>query len=162
MRTNPAQATAILLLLLAAASAKAEQALYRCVAGTKLEFRQTPCDRQASSERQLNVHAPAVGTVSPPPTRLRPLPEHVPPPAAPPRSEAERLAEICLDWYRPKLRDPRGAYLRDPVLEKNIVRLTLHATNRFGGYVLRPAACEFKQGFIDEGWTRIQADRLGW
>lgn len=85
-------------------------------------------------------------------------------PAAPvARSPIAALADACLDWYRPLLRDPRGAYWRDASVDKlDVLHLTIYATNGFGGYVSKAAACEVRNGAIDHGWTRTHAGRLGW
>jgi hypothetical protein len=86
-----------------------------------------------------------------------------PQPAAPPqRARTEIEAEQCLDWYRPKLRDPLGAYYREPSKEGRVLSLTIYATNGYGGYVSKPAACEFTNGRIDNGWTKIHAKRGNW
>jgi hypothetical protein len=82
--------------------------------------------------------------------------------APPSKLELEAAADRCLDWYRPRLRDPRGAYHRDAVLDKGVLHLTIHATNRYGGYVAKAAACEIKRGEVDVSWTRIHARRLSW
>jgi hypothetical protein len=84
-------------------------------------------------------------------------------PPAPATSPIDGLAEACLNWYRPMLRDPRGAYWRDASIDKlDVLRLAIHATNGFGGYVAKAAACEVRAGRIDDGWTRTQATRMGW
>ena len=78
------------------------------------------------------------------------------------KSELELQADRCLDWYRPLLRDPRGAYTSGSAYEKGVLSLTIHATNAHGGYVPQSAACEFRNGVLDEGWTQIHAKRHGW
>jgi hypothetical protein len=78
------------------------------------------------------------------------------------KSDLELQADRCLDWYRPLLRDPRGAYTSGSASEKGVLSLTIHATNAHGGYVPLPAACEFRNGVLDEGWTQIHAKRHGW
>jgi hypothetical protein len=60
------------------------------------------------------------------------------------------------------LRDPRSAYWRDAFYVQGTLNITVVATNGFGGYVNTPAACDFKQGAIDQGWTRTQARRRNW
>ena len=69
---------------------------------------------------------------------------------------------MCLDWYRPMLRDPRSAYFTDPSKEGRVLTLVVKATNGFGGYVSKAAACEIKGGSIDHDWTKIHAQRKGW
>ncbi len=81
---------------------------------------------------------------------------------APRKSVLEIEAEQCLAWYRPLLRDPAGAYYREPSKESRVLSITVHATNGFGGYVPKRAACEFVNGKLDDGWTKIQAKRANW
>lgn len=77
-------------------------------------------------------------------------------------SGIERLAAACLDWYRPRLKNPAGAYQADASMEKGVLTMTIYASNSFGGYVPKVAACEFKGESLDASWTRIQAQRAGW
>ena len=87
------------------------------------------------------------------------------PPAAPApaKSALDRQAEQCLAWYKPLLRDPASAYYSEPKFEdKRVLRMSLHATNGFGGFVVRQAACEFDNGKFSPEWTKIQAKRLEW
>jgi hypothetical protein len=150
----------------------AAQAQYKCVGPGGVSYQQAPCPATAKAQAlDLRVipapvaasraSAPSAGPAGP-----ADLPAAVPaaagPVAAPDRSRVELLAEQCLEWYRPRLRDPRGAYLRKQEIEKNIVSMDIHATNGFGGYVVKRARCEFKGTGIDEDWTVIHAGRLGW
>ena len=78
------------------------------------------------------------------------------------KSPFEIQADQCLEWYRPFLRDPRGAYLKDPRKDGRVVTIAVHATNGYGGYVTKEASCEFKSGQMDADWNKIHAKRLGW
>jgi hypothetical protein len=79
------------------------------------------------------------------------------------KSAVELQADQCLAWYKPLLRDPASAYYSSPKFEdKRVLRMTLHATNGFGGVVTRMAACEFDNGKFSDDWTKIQARRLEW
>ena len=79
------------------------------------------------------------------------------------KSALESQADQCLAWYKPLLRDPASAYYSSPKFEdKRVLRMTLHATNGFGGVVTRMAACEFDNGKFSDDWTKIQARRLEW
>lgn len=83
-------------------------------------------------------------------------------PTQPMRSTLELEADACLNWYRPVLRDPAGAYFTSPSKEGRVLKMMIHATNGYGGYVKQEGVCEFKNGSIDEDWTKIHAKRAGW
>lgn len=150
------------------------QAQFKCVGPGGVSYQQTPCPASAKAHVldlkviQAPVQAPrASGAVAAQPAPADPAPVVAAPPAPAPvggasKSPTERLADECLEWYRPRLRDPRGAYLRKPELERGVLTMDIHATNGFGGYVVRRARCEFKGAGIDEDWTVIHAGRMGW
>lgn len=71
------------------------------------------------------------------------------------------LAEKCLDYYRPRLRDPRGAYHTAASLDKRVLRFDIHATNGYGGYVVKAAACEVMGNDIDASWSAKHAIDYG-
>lgn len=57
------------------------------------------------------------------------------------------LADACLNQHRAGLRDPRSAYWRNASLDKfNVLRMTLHATNGYGGFVTNTVECEMRNG----------------
>lgn len=169
-----ATAARIALALLAAAPA-AHAEVYRCQVGGSIVYQQLPCDRDAAKASTLKLDdavAPATpAATAPQPAAARPAvmpPGAAAAPAPPPRAPAPRkteteiLADRCLDWYRPLLRDPRSAYWRDANYAKRVLTFVIYATQGFGGYTSKQASCEFRNGRIDESWTRIQAQRLGW
>ena len=43
-----------------------------------------------------------------------------------------------------------------------MLTLTVHATNRYGGYDTQVAECEFFNGRLDPYWSKIHAKRNGW
>ncbi|ALT78925.1 hypothetical protein AT984_18750 [Paucibacter sp. KCTC 42545] len=107
--------------------------------------------------------ATALAATTVPPAVQAPAPAVQPPaPAQSIRSPLEQEAEICLNWYRPSLRDPAGAYFTTLSKEGRVLKMMIHATNGYGGYVKQEGVCEFKYGSIDEGWTKIHAKRAGW
>ncbi|MCZ8254520.1 MAG: hypothetical protein O9327_02410 [Polaromonas sp.] len=161
------------------------QQLYKCEVGGRVEFRQAPCEASAKSESIKVRPAPAptqAPTPRPDPSASAPsykptpsaqiapnapLPSQPAAPTALPttqqiKSPTERMADTCLEWYRPLLRDPRGAYHRDATYDKGVLTLTIYATNGYGGYVQEQGRCEFKAGKLDDGWTKIHAKRLNW
>lgn len=80
----------------------------------------------------------------------------------PVKSLLEREADMCLAWYRPLLRDPHGAYYTNPAKEKRVFSMDLHATNGYGGYVVKRAACEIHNGNLNQAWTKNHAKWGGW
>lgn len=83
-------------------------------------------------------------------------------PAAPAKNMLEEYADMCLDWYRPLLKNPRGAYYSNEKMEGRVLSLTIHGTNTYGGVVTKDAACEIHLGRLDSDWTKIHAKREGW
>lgn len=145
-------------------------AVTKCTgADGRVSFQDTPCGSAAKAESvDVRVHNSVPGLRLPPPAPAPAVPDPVPaPPAAlwpppPSRTPLEVEAEMCLNWYRPLLRDPAGAYYSEARKELRVVSITLHGTNGFGGYVARTAACEIHGGRLNESWTRIHAERAGW
>ena len=140
----------------------------------KVSFQDAPC---AGKGEQLDVR-PASGsarTAAPAAMHLAPAPTisaAAPPPPAPAlpvqpapvvaKSPHTREADECLAWYRPKLRDPAGAYYTVPSKDGRVLSITIHATNGYGGYVTQRGSCEFYNGKLDGDWTNIHATRGGW
>lgn len=157
----------------AAAHIVAQAQVYRCDVGGRTTYQSMPCDATASAGRTVNVtpantarSVPPVSAPMPSASVPAPAPARSPDPAIPagppPKSGLQRMAEQCLEWYRPMLRDPAGAYYRDAEYSGTVLSITVYGTNGFGGYVSKPAACEIKGGTLDEGWTKIHAKRRGW
>ena len=153
-------------------------AINKCTAPDgKVSFQDAPC---AGKGETLNVRpatghaAPSgAGIFTPPPPAslpaapavaapLQTAPPPAPLPAAPVKSALTLKADECLAWYRPLLRDPAGAYHTAAAQDSRTVTFTLHATNGYGGYVTSTARCEFLNGRLDVGWTKIHAQRAGW
>lgn len=148
-------------------------AINKCTsADGKVSFQDAPCAAGTSAARI--VVKPAAGPAGSQPAQAKAsAPERANPASPtqteqpvqnqpPQKSELERLADACLEWYKPMLRDPRGAYHRDAQLGSSVLQMTIYATNGFGGYTSKSAACEIKRGQVDDGWTRIHAGRGGW
>lgn len=74
----------------------------------------------------------------------------------------DEAVEQCLNWYRPRLKNPAGAYADGVSRNGSVLSMTIYGTNSFGGYVSKQAACEIKNGRIDPDWTKIHAQRAGW
>lgn len=141
----------------------------------RVVYQDAPCENTARDERikvyagEGSPSAPALparaGTPVPPaPKETGPAPAAAVGmgPGATDASDLDRLASQCLDWYRPLLRDPAGAYYGGPSFVSGTLTMTLYGRNGFGGYVTKKAACEFKGGRLDHDWTKIQAKRAGW
>lgn len=151
-------------------------AVNKCTASDgKTVFQDAPCPGQGE---KLDVR-PASGITAaaptPAPTQVAVAPIPVPVPATairapivvdrftPTKSTMETQADACLAWYKPLLRDPASAYYTGPKFEdKRVMRMTLHATNNYGGMEVLEAACEFENGRFSESWTKLQAKRIGW
>lgn len=146
-------------------------AINKCTdASGKVSYQEQPCEGRGSELkiRQQGAPAPAPAPVpeKKPVTAASPVPPAAvvpPPPVNAPKTELELQANQCLGYYKPKLRDPAGAYFSDTNMDKSVLTMKMHATNGFGGYVTREIKCEFKQnGELDTDWTKIHAQRIGW
>ena len=139
--------------------------VFKCTVDGRVTFQQSPCAQQPQAQPLV---VPPVNSSDAPRLPAAPTPPVAPPPAresspaAPVRSALELESEQCLEHLRPMLRDPRSAYVSEPVRRGRVLSLTLHAANPRGGIVTRPAACELFNGRVDAGWTRIHLERLGW
>lgn len=79
-----------------------------------------------------------------------------------PKSPIAALADACLNFYRPRLRDPAGAYWSEASRDAlDVLWMTLHATNGYGGYVAKTVGCEVRNGRLDLDRTRQNSNRLG-
>jgi hypothetical protein len=145
---------------------------YKCTINGSAVYQQRPCEESggkgAAMKLQVATPNPPAERASAPtttPAAPAPVPVAAVPPAAPEKpkkSWVERRADECLNWYRPRLRDPRSAYYQDASDDKGILTFTIYATNGFGGFASRTAACEFVSGVLDDSWTKIHAKRNGW
>jgi hypothetical protein len=156
-------ALAALLLTTGGQGAHAQsQRIFRCVIQGQVVFQQSACPTDTDA-KVLDVKP---GNVVAAPLRPRaaaasaPQAAAVPAPAA--RSALDAQTEACLDHVRPFLRDPRSAYASGASREGRVLTMTVHATNTRGGVGSRKAACEFFNGLIEAGWTKIHLQRLGW
>ena len=95
------------------------------------------------------VPAPAVGLVNSPTQAQQ-------------KGPVAALADACLNFYRSSLRDPASAYWSGASLDKlDVLWMTLHATNGYGGFVPKTVGCEVRHGQLDVDRTRANAGRLG-
>lgn len=140
-------------------------AINKCTAPDgKVVFQDAPC---AGKGEKIEVRPNAGFAFS----KLSPAAEALPPsalpapaekPQAPAKAALEQEADLCLAWYKPKLRDPAGAYYTNVSKEKRVLAMTVHATNGYGGYVTKEAGCEIHNGQLNPAWTKIHAQRGGW
>lgn len=142
----------------------------------KVAFQDAPCTGSGKSET-LNVK-PASGRGSlqeaapvqvpskqPSPESAATAPPATQPTSAPTpvaKSPLDAEAEMCLAWYRPLLRDPQGAYYTNVAKEKRVLSIDVHATNGYGGYVIKRGACEIYNGKLNDAWTKNHAKWGGW
>ncbi len=166
--TNGSMIVAVLAAMLLALGSPTEasaqsQRIFRCVIGGEVVFQQSACPA-GTDAKVLDVKP---GNVVATPQRPRAAaaasaPAPTPAAAAPVKSALDAQAEACLDHLRPFLRDPRSAYASGVSREGRVLSMTVHATNTRGGVGSRKAACEFFNGLVDAGWTKIHLQRLGW
>lgn len=140
---------------------------YRCQVNGAMAYQQVPC---AGGIALALPASPAPASAPQRPTPKAPAPAApavevvvvtVPAPTGQ-RTAIQLEADACLDWYRPMLRDPRSAYWRDARYVQSTLEITIAAANGFGGFVNQEAACDFRNGSIDHGWTKTQAKRRAW
>lgn len=160
----------LVFLTIALWSAAPAWAINRCTgADGKTVFQDAPCtgkgekiEVRPASGNATQQPLPVVPTSAQPQPAAPPV-QPAPKAAMPSKSALEVQADQCLAWYKPLLRDPANAYYTEPKFEdKRVLRMTLHATNGFGGFVTKQAACEFDNGKFSADWTKIQAKRLEW
>ena len=142
-------------------------AINKCVGPSgQISFQDAPCQGKGEKlSTRPNISIPAVKSVLSPAYATPDVPAPVPSPAdkaASPVSALSQEAETCLAWYKPKLRDPVGAYFTSPSKDGRVLQMNLHATNGYGGYVIKTATCEIHNGRLDNDWTKIHAQRNGW
>jgi hypothetical protein len=127
--------------------------------GEKIEVR--PASGYAVRAPASAASAPVSSAATPP--LASPSPAPIAPPAVPVKSALETSADTCLAWYKPFLRDPASAYYSGHKFEDSrVLRMDLHAKNGYGGVQIMKAVCEFENGRFNEGWTKLQAERIGW
>lgn len=138
----------------------------------RVVYQETPC-KSGSQGAEVRVFAgQGESAQQPVPPKARPAPdarhEERQEPAQPaslgPQSgtQSDDLIAQCLNWYRPRLKNPAGAYADGASRNGSVLTITVYGTNSFGGYVGKQAACEVKNGRIDGDWTKIHAQRAGW
>jgi hypothetical protein len=168
----------LLAMSVAAAAVSPAWAINKCTgADGKVVFQDAPCTDGGKSETLMVRPASGRGNISPVATTLPPdapsNPEPAPSQSAPQaqvpqasaqpaKSTLEVEADMCLAWYRPLLRDPKGAYYTHLKKEQRVFTMELHATNGYGGYVVKIARCEIHNGKLNEAWTKNHAKRAGW
>ena len=145
-------------------------AINKCtVSDGKVVYQDAPCagkgetiDVRPNSVMMPLGAAPKITTAAPEVSTSDGLQTTVAQQPSPAQSPLTLEADACLNWYRPKLRDPAGAYYSAPSKDSRVLTLTVHATNRYGGYDTQVAEGEFFNGRLDSDWTKIHAKRNGW
>jgi len=141
----------------------------RCEVGGRVVFQQAPCP-PGQAARVVTV--PPGNVVSAPtsaPARRASAPAaSAPLPIAPASAPAAALPppvsddQACLAYLKPLLRDPASGRILTSAREGRVLRVQLQAADARGRLHTRDAACEFVNGRVDDGWSRIQLKRLGW
>ena len=145
------------------------QTVYRCTdKDGKTVFQQARCEDKGLKGVELTLRAGnTVAALPPAPSAPSPAKQEPPPPQpvvqSAPVMPRNPMADACLNWYRPLLRDPMGAYYTEVKIDERKLTMTIHATNGYGGYTTKDAACDFDlSGNLDSGWTKIRSERLKW
>ncbi len=144
----------------------------RCEVGGKVTFQQAACPPgQAASQVEVppinvipSLAGPAASAASgasaasaagqgasAPRVAALPAPQRIAPEVA-----------DCLAYLRPLLRDPTSGRVLSSERDGRVLRVKLLASDARGRPQIRDAACEFVNGRVDDGWSRIQLKRLGW
>ena len=158
--------------LLLAALCGPSWAVVKCQdAKGKVTYQQTMCPDSLQSQPIPTLpRAPRTVTLDPAllsmekdtsPT-LTPAPSELPAPVATAKPGLEPEGDMCLEYLKPLLKDPGSPYYRNLQKDGTVLSMELFAKNTLGGYTSKPAACEIKNGRLDEGWTKIHLKRLGW
>jgi hypothetical protein len=160
-------AAALLAAAMPLAAAAAGKAVYRCEEGGRVVYQQSACKPAQGERVELppgNVaDAPRLPPAAP---AARATPQTVPAQATLPAAaaalpwQAER--EACLTYLRPLLRDPPSGRILEAERDGRVLKVKLQASDARGRPQIRDAACEFVNGRVDDGWSRIQLKRLGW
>ncbi|OGB19471.1 MAG: hypothetical protein A2W72_01545 [Burkholderiales bacterium RIFCSPLOWO2_12_67_14] len=148
-------------------------AINKCTIDGRVVFQDAPCPGKGETlvvRPASGRGASAAPPQTPPPAADAPAIAPATAPAQPltqgnrpaAKSPLEVEADMCLAWYRPLLRDPHGAYYTNLTKEKRVFSMDLHATNGYGGYVIKRAACEIHNGKLNEAWTKNHAKWGGW
>jgi hypothetical protein len=144
----------------------------KCTVDGQVIYQSEPCVGKGVSGKELKIQNTAVSVPTPSPSKASPpseKPAPTPPvlansePAPTARlSPLEREAELCLQYVRENLHDPKSAYYSSPSKESRKLSMTVHAKNKLGGIVASQAECEINGGVLDKSWTNIHMKRLGW
>lgn len=172
MARNRIHAPLLLCMLMGSAPA---MAIHKCTGKDgKVVYQETPCPHSAPGGTIRVFAGQAEPAVQPVPRKTEAVPAATAPVERPAPSQAaslgpqssgaqaDDLVAQCLNWYRPRLKNPAGAYADGASRNGSVLSITVYGTNSFGGYVGKQAACEIKNGGIDHSWTKIHAERAGW
>jgi hypothetical protein len=145
--------------------AAAQTSAHRCESGGRVTFQQAPCP---PGQRASEIVVPPTNTVPAPAPRpsaasaaaSAPVAAAVPAAALLPTIPPEHAA--CLAYLKPLLLDPSSGRILSGTRDGRVLRVQLQAADARGRLHVREAACEFVNGSVDDGWSRIQLKRLGW
>lgn len=160
-------------IMLAVAMVSPAWAINKCTIDGQVVFQDAACPGKGetlvvkpASGRSPGALAPVTAPVQTPDFNAnapsQPMQAQTPAPGPAAKSPLEVEADMCLAWYRPLLRDPKGAYYTNISKEKRVFSMDLHATNGYGGYVIKRASCEIYNGKLNEAWTKNHAKWGGW
>lgn len=152
-----------------AADAPAAKSVYRCEQNGRTVFQQSPC---ASGQSGGAVDLPPGNVIAAPPrpaaaasSAAATAPSAAPASGGRPQPAAHPLQaemDACLSYLQPLLLDPQSGRILSAERDGRVLRVKLRAADARGRQHTRDAACEFINGRVDDGWSRIQLKRLGW
>jgi hypothetical protein len=158
--------------LLLAALCGTSGAVVKCIdAKGKVTYQQATCpDTQQTQPIPTLPRAPRTVTLDPAllsmekdsAPSITPEPSALPKPFVASRPGLEPEGDMCMEYLKPLLKDPGSPYYRNLQKDGTVLSIDLYAKNSMGGYTSKPAACEIKNGRLDEAWTKIHLKRLGW
>ena len=150
-------------------------AVQRCESNGRIWYQDFACPAGSHSATIAPAaplqNAPLSGSghvISIPQEPSKPLP---PPSNHLPTSVYEREARLCLDWYKKQLQLPPDTQFLDYTKDRRVLTITIPVRvsvfNHLGtalteSIVNKQASCEVHSGLLDDGWTRIHAQRGGW
>jgi len=157
--------------LQAAPAAAAGKTVYRCEEGGRVVYQQSACKPAPGQRVELppgnvaDAPRPAPSAPQTAPAAAPAAPQTVPAQAVIPAGAALPLQaerDACLAYLRPLLRDPASGRILEAERDGRVLKVKLQAADARGRPQIRDAACEFVNGRVDDGWSRIQLKRLGW
>lgn len=160
--------------------AKGQASVMKCVGGGKTWYQDVACPPATAGTKMHGLG----GTTTPSTAQIiaaDPSPENTVA-AAPAKESAPAAsatpakgvvptdAQLCLSWYQREIALARGANYLTSSRQGRVLTVKVSMTNvvtningaRLDSVTEKSASCEILSGKLDDGWTRIHAQRGGW